>query len=527
MSTMVNLSSGSRNLKSALASLDKDYPSRSVKFQFVPHGSGLQKYTVSVKPDPQEVVPQNNSKSFFIKVIPNKKVKVLYIAGRPNWEYKFIRRALEESPNISLVSAVQVNPDLNRAPYRQGVKEPTELLRGFPASKQELFDYDVLIFGNVEAYIFFTQAQLQNSLDFVRVRGGGLLLLGGQLTLPSFANTPIAKALPVIISASDESASIASTANQDTSAAEFSVKLTADGKLSPIMKLSDSDNSDNWAKMPTLTKYSPVERAKPGATVLAAHSTAKNRYGSRILIAAQEYGAGRTMFFAPYDSWRWQMLSEASDDTYAKFWQQTIMWLATPQQTHLRLELEKTSFALKEPVRLQAVALDENFQPTNHTQVKATIENREEKIGDRGQGTGEREYGEKIELDLEPQLGEDGVYQVEFMPKKHGEYKVILNSTVQGKQIGEANGIFNVEESYLEFVDSQLNQEFLATVSKLSGGYSYKLEGAQKLPDDIPFVKSGASVISDYELWDMPLVFFLILLVLSMEWFLRKRRGLA
>ena len=63
----------------------------------------------------------------------NRKPRILYVEGEPRWEYKFIRRALDDFPNIELASMLRTTQ--NKL-YRQGVQQnEKELEDGFPAKR--------------------------------------------------------------------------------------------------------------------------------------------------------------------------------------------------------------------------------------------------------------------------------------------------------------------------------------------------------------------------------------------------------
>ena len=123
------------------------------------------------------------------------------------------------------------------------------------------------------------------------------------------------------------------------------------------MALADEprENMKRWAQL-TLTRYSGVRRAKAGATVLAVHPADTNEFGNRILIATHNYNAGRVMVFTPLSSWHWQMQMPHEDDSHERFWRQTAKWLTTVQKDRLRLDIPKTSYALKEAVNINATA---------------------------------------------------------------------------------------------------------------------------------------------------------------------------
>ena len=105
--------------------------------------------------------------------------RILYIEGEPRWEYKFIRQAEEDDRMVQIVSIVRTSENKF---YRQGIAEAEELADGFPSRAEDLFVYQGLIIGSVDAG-YFTPGQQQLIHEFVDRRGGGLLLLGGQFAL--------------------------------------------------------------------------------------------------------------------------------------------------------------------------------------------------------------------------------------------------------------------------------------------------------------------------------------------------------
>ena len=80
------------------------------------------------------------------------------------------------------------------------VARPGELANGFPSKPEELFGYDGLIVGSIEANSF-TPAQQQMIRDFADRRGGGVLYLAGRFALADggYENTPMAEMMPLKI----------------------------------------------------------------------------------------------------------------------------------------------------------------------------------------------------------------------------------------------------------------------------------------------------------------------------------------
>ena len=518
----VQLTSNGRILKSIPVDMDEVEPQGASKetrtarvpIKFTPRQPGTLRYEVHVLPETDEAVPQNNTKTFLLKVAPSKRVKILFVDGKPRQEFKHIKRSLKEDANIQLTD--RFLKDGNKYGGTRSGTEP-DFDDYYPDSKEVLFSFDAIIIGNVAAS-HFTKQELENTVEFVRTRGGGLLMLGGADSLgnhelaESYLNTPIAQLLPVEL---ELGASPPPPAPRGRSSREgYKLQLTADGKVEPLMALADTpmENLARWDIQEPLLGYSKVKRAKPGALVLAEHPTERNQFGKRILVATQNYNAGRVMVFTPNSSWRWQMLQSHQDETHQRFWRQVAKWLTTAPKEHLKLDIAKTAYTLKEPVVIQVTATDRRFEPTNQARLRAVLID---------------ETGKRKEIRLEPVLGEDGLYSARFIPNRYGEYTVTATGTLNGESLGEQQTLFEVKPSYAEFSKAELNVALLKALAEGSGGKYYPLEEASQLVQQIPLVESATSTITDVDIWDMPLIFALLLAMLGLEWFLRKRVGLV
>ena len=511
-----------RVVKTFNVNLNKERPTRRIRIKFIPRNPGTQKYVVEIPAETDEAVPQNNNKKFLLKVAPSKRVKILYVEGRLRWEIGLIRRALEKDPNIQLTLRYFTS-ETTIGGASDGTGHKFDL---YPTSKEVLFDYDAVILGNIAASKF-TKQQLENTAEFIRTRGGGFLMLGGKESLgnhnmeDSYINTPIAQVLPVELELGTPPAPTPPTRrfgtsprrNQRSSIPKYTLQLTAEGKADPLMTLADEprENMLRWDQL-TLSIYNRVRRAKAGATVLAVHPTDRNEFGNRILIATHNYNAGRVMVFTAVTSRDWQMQMPHEDDSHERFWRQTAKWLTTVQKDRLKLDIPKTSYALKEAVNINATAYNHQFELTNQAKVRAIITD---------------ENGRKRELSLEQVLGQDGLYTARFIPPRRGEYRVTLVGALGGKSLGEQSGLFEVAESYAEFTNAELDAQLLQNLANTSGGRYYTPEDAAQMVNHIPLVESATSQLVDEEVWDMPLIFAIVILLFGLEWFLRKRRSLA
>ena len=179
-------------------------------------------------------------------------------------------------------------------------------------------------------------------------------------------------------------------------------------------------------------------------------------------------------------------------DSPERFWRQVARWLTTAPKEHLKLDIAKTTYALKEPVVIEVTATDPEFQLTNNAKIRAIIVD---------------EAGKRKEVKLEQVLGKDGFYTARFIPNRYGEYTVTAAGSLGGEDLGEQQTLFEVKTSYAEFSDSELNATLLRTLAEGSGGKYYTMEEADELVNQIPLVESATSKITDVDIWDIPLIF--------------------
>lgn len=506
-----------------------DVKTKRVLLKFTPRQAGTQKFEVHAELGEPEAVPQNNTKTFLLKVAPTKRVKILFVDGKPRAEFGFIKRTLKKDPNIQLTDRILTSFASGDRHYLGTRTATSHDFDFYPDDKAILFDFDAIILGNVDASQF-TPAQLENTLEFVRTRGGGLLMLGGSSSLGNhelagaYINTPIAQCLPVELELGSAPTPLAPRQRiRSTQNTGYKLQLTPEGKVENLMALADTspENIERWKILPALKGYSKVKRAKAGALVLAEHPTDRNEFGNRILIAIHNYNAGRVMVFTPHTSRRWQMIPSHENgnqrswqqaDSPERFWRQVARWLTTAPKEHIKLDIAKTAYALKDPVVIEVTATDQQFQLTNNAKIRAIVVD---------------EAGKRKELKLEQVLGKDGLYTARFIPNQYGEYTVTATGTLGSENLGEQQTLFEVKASYAEFNNAELNVALLKTLAEGSGGKYYAMEEAAELVNQIPLVESATSKITDVDIWDIPLIFGAVIALLGFEWFLRKRGGLV
>lgn len=451
-----------------------------------------------------ERVAENNAREAWIEVRGDRE-KILYFEGEPRFEVKFLRRAVAGDANLQLV-VLQRTAESKF--LRLEVDDADELAGGFPRSREELFRYRALILGSVEAS-FFSQDQLQMIADFVSQRGGGLLMLGGRGAFAEggWTGTAVAEVLPVALGAP--------APGRDAPPAEVKARLTPAGAAHAALRLSGdaAQSAARWDSLPALTVVNPVTQLRPGATALLVGS-GEGPAGGQVVLAHQRYGRGRALAFTPQDSWLWQMHADVplENESHETFWRQTLRWLLDGTPSHLTAALERDQVEPGRTVRLTATVRDSTFLEVNDAQVVARV------LGPTGL------------LPDEPMawtVERDGEYAAQLRADEEGEYEIEVVATRDGVTLGTDTTYLRAAPSSEEYFGAGRRTALLARIARETGGRSYTPRSVHTLPEDITLTGAGVTLVEERELWDMPVLFLLMLALMGAEWALRRSRGLA
>ncbi len=455
--------------------------------------SGVRRLEAKLASLPGEQNLKNNSQTRVLAV-DGTKHRVLYVEGEPRWEYKFLRRAVEDDPAIEIVSMLRTTQ--NKI-YRQGISSPAELADGFPTKPEDLFEYQGLIIGSVESG-FFTPAQQHAIRDFVDRRGGGVLFLGGRTSLAEgdYNAPPFSELLPVILPAHK------GTFHRQLALAE----LTDAGKKSLVCRIEESpaDSLNHWNILPYLADYQDAGTPKPGAVELASLSPAQGGNKSPLLVT-ENYGRGRTAVFATGGSWRWKMQQPVADTSQQTFWRQLIRWTAGDTPSPVVASVSDARLADSGKLELRADVRNKTYFPISDAQVEANVIT---------PGGGSRS------VQLHPDATARGIYTAEFDADQPGSYIAEVKS-----KDGSDVVAFQRENGMAENFHRQQNRDLLEKLAEDTGGKYYTASSANQLPDEISFSEAGVSARETMDLWNMPIVFLTLLILRSSEWLLRRRWG--
>ncbi|HUP03699.1 MAG TPA: glutamine amidotransferase [Bryobacteraceae bacterium] len=496
--TKLTVRDGAKTLASKEITLKGDGALQAESVVFDCGSAGPKTLTIGVDPVPGEENAANDQVSRLVNVVKNKP-RILYIEGEPRWDYKFIRRALDDYPNVEIASMLRTTQ--NKI-YRQGTTEK-ELADGFPSKAEDLFAYQGLIIGTVEAS-YFTATQQQLIHDFVDRRGGGVIFLGGRVSLSDggYQNTPLADLMPVNL-----------LPNKGTFHRDFSgEELTPAGAQSIICRLDDDParNIEKWKKMPQLADYQEVGEPKPGATVLLNVLPPGKRPSP--LLAVENYGHGRSAVFATGGSWRWKMWTDHADKTAPMFWQQIFRYLVTDTPGPVTATTPKTTLSDDSRVPIRVEVRDKEFKPVTNASVTARILSPD---------------GTSATVQLAPKPLEEGVYTADWSADQPGTYVAEILAGRESEALGSDVLTFRREDGVAENFHTSQNRELLEKLSDQTGGRYYTASQASKLPDEISYSEAGITTRETRDLWDLPIVFMLLLGIRAAEWLLRRKWGVV
>ncbi len=525
------------------------------RFEFKPESEGDVLYTVRGKlantPDSAsglesvvmaggDVVPENNRQSFLLNVHPEK-YKIFYFSGRPNWENAFVRRALAEERQLAFTSHIRISeaerrfvfrgrqsslsnrlfegfdpdevepPRYDEAVFLRFGSDAESMSEGYPTRESDLFDYDLVIWSDIE-YGFFNQEQIRQTREFVRKRGGTLLLLGGPAGFSNadFAGTLVEGLLPVLLPQGNRPGAAPSGARPTE---EWIVSLTLEGEISGAWSL-DSDlgrSQEIWDGLPPLSGVNPFAAIKPGATVAA---KAVRDMNSLPLYVSHRYGEGRTAALATGTTWLWKMERPPDDTVHQRVWRQIVRDLVRDAPDRLRLLSRRDVYSPGDTSELRFEIRDRNFDPREGLQIQLEVA-----------GPGEEEAQP---LPVDESLKQPGIYEAQWQPRLPGTYAVRLKArTDDGEFIGEFEDHLLVSEDTGEFFNAQSNPALLHELAEASGGRILSLAELSSAARHIPWTPPASLEPLRFHLWHLPPVYAFLAGMLCLEWFLRRRKGLA
>ena len=292
--------------------------------------------------------------------------------------------------------------------------------------------------------------------------------------------------------------------------------LTGAGQAHPITRLNEDRgaNQKAWNELPQISVSQVLANVKPGASVLLEARRVEGS-GPQVapLLIQQRYGRGQTLALTASDTWRWRMKMDSKNNAHETFWRQMLRYLVsgTPQQ--VEIGTEKEVYALDDMVNIVADIRDKRFNPVGDANATARVT---------------KPSGAVVDVPLKfTTLNSVNTYAGEFKADELGQHRIELIGTQREPRQLSARSNMLVSDLNREYYSAAQNSDLLKRISAETGGKYYTPAEAQSLLDDLIYRQTPYSERVTKDLWDMPVNFMLIIGLLSAEWFLRKREGLA
>ncbi|MBI2367322.1 MAG: hypothetical protein HYV01_20310, partial [Deltaproteobacteria bacterium] len=485
-------------------SIDADLFEQKITLNFTPKEIGTHSFSLDIPAQPGEQITRNNQKEFKVDV-QRDKIRVLTLSGSPAWNYRFLRMAIKQDPLIELVSFVFLRTPTDSV----DVPDNQLSLIPFPIDDiflEELKNFDVVFLDDFSHRAYFNPVYLDRVRDFVR-DGGGLAMLGGVRSFDSggYGESALKEVLPVELDGK----------GGYQSSGGIRPVLTASGKAHPITRLlpDPRTNEEAWTKMPALNGLNQV-RGVRGEVLLTADGAA----AGAPLLAIGRFGKGRTLALMSDDAWRWNFIAAGnreSPQNHLKLVRQMVRWLAQ-EPSFEQVQLRAIASARPgEKIAIKLRVLKDDFLPTSQASVQLRV------IGPEGEPS----------LVLASADAEEGEYTGEYTPTREGTYRVEAEAGLTGKPLGKDRTSFSVAYGYGEIDDGLPRMDLLKQLAATSQGEFFLLSdwNEKSLEKIAAKIESHAPAqISEQRqtrLWSTLWPFSILLALLSVEWWMRRKWG--
>ena len=475
------------------------------EFTLTPEEVGRYTLTARTAVLPDEINERDNAALGAYEVV-DRQTRVLLFSSGPGRDYRFLRNLLFRDASMSVDVLLQTAQD--------GVsQEADQVLREFPAGKEELFVYDVIVALDPD-WSRLDDAQVADTVEWVGRQAGGLVAVAGPVETPRLARAdrlgPIRELYPVRLREI-----FASELDSAQMAEPWPLEFTAEGRAAAYLRLGEENAAEgaSWDDFAGFYWTYPSAGVRPGASVLATFSDPRAAAGGVAppALATQFYGAGRVLFVGSTETWRLRRLGEK---TFDRFWVRLIRQMG--QQRLLRgsrratLVLEQSEYPLGARISVVAQVQDAQFRPLVAPGVPLTVTEPD---------------GATRTVTLAAQVGKPGSFEGSLPARQPGETTLQL---LPGPDAEPVTRRLRVRVPALEFDDPRLNVPLLTTLAERTGGRLLAPDDLATLPDLLEDrTETTYQTGTPRPLWDRGWLMLLFVGLLALEWLLRKLLTLA
>ncbi|MCA9050942.1 MAG: hypothetical protein KDA89_19530, partial [Planctomycetaceae bacterium] len=449
--------------------------------------------TASVVPLPDEAETINNDQPLFVSVITQSH-RILILDGRSRWETRYVRNAFQRDAQW-LTDTIIAGPGTDSVEMPRGSQKDQ-----FPDSQTRLMEYDLVILGELDQQLL-SDTDREWLQEFVAVRGGGLILVDGSRGhLHRLAETNLKDVLPVswpqAVSPKTSAELILTTAGSDSAAC----LLAADSQ----------ENRDLWRQLAAPKSVIAAE-ALPGTEVwLEAVSGSE----TLPLVVTRRFGAGRVLYLASDETWRWRY--KAADLYHQRIWNQ---WA--------RFVMPRPFSVSDEYASIDSGPLRHHAGNTADIRIRLRNEDGLPNATATVDALLWRDGRVVSTVSLKPDPDQPGIYRGRSAELSAGTYEVSVRASGYSDEVMTARSRLIVQsDPVAELLETAADAELLKDVAAASGGSLLREENIRDLPELLAGFSHGRILETDTPLSQSYLLFVPIVLLLTLEWILRKRAGL-
>lgn len=448
-------------------------------FEYIPKSPGEKKISIIVSNQPNELTYSNNKNIFFISVLDDK-VKIVVLSSSPSADVSFITNSLKVDKNLEVLSIVQIsnNKFLNNKSINSSIDSADAFfLVGFPgsATSTDLFNKVQHILREKPFFL-----SLSAGTDFNKLK-----------QLEQF--------LPFTIS--------------QITTGTSSVQPNIEDKKNTLLLNNAVEPINAWNSLPPILQTNSRLSSKPESNVIAT-SKIRNVTMNTPLIISRSIGYNRSIAVLGQDIWRWKLQTPNKDlNLFDNFLYNCVRWLTIDtKKERFKVKTQKKLYMKGELIEFVGEVYDESFNPLDDVDIKVTI------VKD----------GEKSDINLSS-IG-NGIYESTYETNKDGDYQFSASAISNGKNIGKINGRFTIGDINIETINPRLDKNFLSALSYSTNGQYYNINNFDNLFREInQRIENNTKEkikTSEINLWSAELLLVLIILLLTIEWFFRKKSGM-
>jgi hypothetical protein len=211
-------------------------------------------------------------------------------------------------------------------------------------------------------------------------------------------------------------------------------------------------------------------------------------------------------------TWRWQMLMPHADTSHERLWRQVLRWLTAASPNPVEVTLERESYCPGDTVTVRVRVADRTYSPVNDATVRLKVTD---------------PTGNTRDIRMTREIGEAGLYAETFTVPVEGVFRLDVSSSTASGDFPETALNFLVSGFSPEYTDAGMNASLLKEIARASGGKFYTQEDVNQLTNDLLNHQKTVTVKTEKDIWDMPLVLLLLLAFFSIEWLIRRQKGMS